>query len=238
MPGLTFGPIGGLTDFGAQIDASETSFSAYIKTLLDDANAAAAQTTLGLVPGTNVQAFDAELAALAGLASADNKIPYFTGTGTASMLTLTDVLYDCMRGDGSFAPVMQSIGGGRAATIGNGSFTAGATRYFNIFGGGLLPETAIANAEHKVQRAGTLRKLRLFLLTAPTLGNCVITVQKNGIDTAVTITVVAGASVNVWVADDSNSFTFAADDLLTVKVVGATTTNMVISEAIAEVDWN
>lgn len=66
---------------------SLATFTSFGRSLVDDADAATAQATLGLVIGTNVQAYDADLAALS--ANSTDGLWAHTGAGTGAARTLT-----------------------------------------------------------------------------------------------------------------------------------------------------
>ena len=68
---------------------AEATLTSFGRSLIDDADAAAGRTTLGLVIGTNVQAYDATLASLASLGTAADRIAYTTGVDTWAESTIT-----------------------------------------------------------------------------------------------------------------------------------------------------
>ena len=68
---------------------AETTLTAFARTILDDANQAAVQATLALVPGTNVQAYDTTLLSIAALGTAADKMLYTTALDTWAEAAIT-----------------------------------------------------------------------------------------------------------------------------------------------------
>ena len=122
--------LAGLTsaaDKGIQFTGSGTAatydLTAAGKALLDDADAAAQRTTMGVAIGSDVQAYDAGLASIAGLTTAADKVIYTTGSDTYAVTDFT-AFGRSLVDDADAAAGRTTLGLGTAATSASTDFDA------------------------------------------------------------------------------------------------------------------
>lgn len=140
-------------------DVEEITCTSAGRALIDDADASAQRTTLGLAIGTNVQAYNANLAAVSGLATAADKMSYWTGSGTASLADLTSFIRTLLD-DASAATARATLGvdtlfiSGMIETAANKTYVLDQKAAFNYTINTLDIASSAGTVTAKVQIAG------------------------------------------------------------------------------------
>ena len=170
------------TQIGTKLTASNN--------LSDVSSASTARTNLGLAIGTNVQAYDAELQAIAGLTSAADKGIQFTGSGTAATFDLTTA-GKALLDDADASAQRTTLGLGTIATqnANNVALTGG-----TITGLGDPSSTSDAATKNYVDTLVAGLRTRVIARVASTANVNISTGLENG-DTLDGVTLVTGNRV-------------------------------------------
>ena len=168
--------------------------------LSDLTSASTARTNLGLAIGTNVQAYDAELAAIAGLTSAANKGIQFTGSGTAGTFDLTTA-GKALLDDADASAQRTTLGLGTIATQNANNVTISGGSVTGLGDPSVSSEAATKNY---VDQAVAGLRTRIIAEVATTANISLTTDLENG-DTLDGVTLVTGDRVLVKDQSDATA---------------------------------
>jgi len=220
-------------------------------------------TTLSGYGITDAQPLDSELTALAGLVSAADKLPYFTGSGTADVTNFTTA---------ARAFLAESTGGGQRDYLGLGTLATQNANAVSITGGSVsgITDLAIADGGTGASTAADARtNLGLGTLATQSgtfsgtssgtntgdqnlFSTIAVSGQSNVVadSTSDTLTLVAGSNVTITTDASTDSITISAtggggggggasvlDDLTDVTITAAATGDILRYNGTAWVDY-
>jgi hypothetical protein len=202
---------------------AETDLTAFMRSLLDDSTQLAAQVTLGLEIGTNVQAWDATLQSLSALGTTANRIAYTTNTDVWAETVLTPFARTLLD-DVDAATAATTIGLGTA----NSPTFTGAT----LTGSGLTPLTIVSTDAGAT--AGPIIDIYRNSVS-PTTSDVIGQIQFNGQDSGPAKNLYASITAQIDVAtggSENSRLTFST------QTGGALTTQLVMLNTGCQVRGN